>query len=72
LPHLKEEPQWISTNGSWLRATWQRWSFHKAISGYSRFFDVLDRINALVEASPGFVWRLRSDSGNATDILPTS
>src|SRR4030095_17203678 len=24
--------------------------------------------NALAEASPGFVWRLKSDSGNATDI----
>ena len=28
----------------------------------------LDSINALAEASPGFVWRLKSDSGNATDI----
>ena len=32
------------------------------------FFDELDRINALAEASPGFVWRLQSESGNATDI----
>ncbi|HEU4487265.1 MAG TPA: DUF3291 domain-containing protein [Povalibacter sp.] len=36
------------------------------------FFDALDRINALAEASPGFVWRLKSESGNATDILTTS
>ena len=28
----------------------------------------LDRINALAEASPGFVWRLKDDSGNATNI----
>jgi len=28
----------------------------------------LDRINALADRSPGFVWRLQSDSGNATDI----
>jgi len=28
----------------------------------------LDEINALAEKSPGFVWRLQSDSGNATDI----
>lgn len=28
----------------------------------------LDRINALAEGAPGFVWRLESDSGNATDI----
>jgi len=35
------------------------------------FFDALDRINALAESSPGFIWRLKSESGNATDILPT-
>ena len=28
----------------------------------------LDRINALAEAAPGFVWRLKDESGNATDI----
>ncbi len=28
----------------------------------------LDPINALAEAAPGFVWRLQSDTGNATDI----
>jgi hypothetical protein len=28
----------------------------------------LDRINALAESSPGFVWRLQDDSGNATGI----
>lgn len=33
------------------------------------FMAALDRINALAEASPGFVWRLQSASGNATDIL---
>lgn len=32
------------------------------------FMDNLDRINALAERSPGFVWRLQSGSGNATDI----
>ena len=31
----------------------------------------LDEINALAERSPGFVWRLQSDSGNATDIQVT-
>ena len=30
----------------------------------------LDRINALAEASPGFVWRLQTDAGNATAIRP--
>lgn len=32
------------------------------------FVDQLDAVNALAERSPGFVWRLKSDSGNATDI----
>jgi Domain of unknown function (DUF3291) len=32
------------------------------------FFDALDRINALADASPGFVWRLQDDTGNAMDI----
>jgi len=32
------------------------------------FMGSLDRINALAEASPGFVWRLKDDSGNATAI----
>ncbi|MEL7182899.1 MAG: DUF3291 domain-containing protein [Pseudomonadota bacterium] len=32
------------------------------------FMDNLDRVNALAERSPGFVWRLKSDGGNATDI----
>jgi hypothetical protein len=35
------------------------------------FFDALDRINALAEASPGFVWRLKGDGNNATDLQPT-
>lgn len=30
----------------------------------------LDPINALAESSPGFVWRLQDESGNATDINP--
>ena len=32
------------------------------------FMAQLDDINGLAEDSPGFVWRLQSDSGNATDI----
>jgi hypothetical protein len=35
------------------------------------FFEALDRINALAEASPGFVWRLKGDGNNATDIQAT-
>ena len=34
----------------------------------SEFVDNLDRINALAERSDGFAWRLKDDSGNATDI----
>ncbi|MEO1223311.1 MAG: DUF3291 domain-containing protein [Pseudomonadota bacterium] len=34
----------------------------------SEFMSRLDSINELAEASAGFVWRLQSDSGNATDI----
>ena len=36
------------------------------------FFDALDRVNALAEESPGFVWRLTGEDNNATDILPTA
>jgi hypothetical protein len=32
------------------------------------FVDNLDRVNAHAEASPGFVWRLKDESGNATQI----
>ena len=35
------------------------------------FMNNLDRINALAEESPGFVWRLQTLSGNATDITIT-
>ncbi len=35
------------------------------------FFDALDRVNALAEESPGFVWRLVGDGNNATDLRPT-
>lgn len=35
------------------------------------FFDALDEVNAIADAAPGFVWRLQSDGGNATDIQPT-
>ena len=34
----------------------------------AEFMDNLDRINELAEASPGYVWRLQDDSGNATAI----
>lgn len=34
------------------------------------FVDNLDPINALAEASPGFVWRLQTDEGDATSLRP--
>jgi hypothetical protein len=34
------------------------------------FMAALDRVNALAEASPGFVWRLTGDGNNAVDLQP--
>ena len=34
----------------------------------AEFVAQLDSINALADVAPGFVWRLQSSSGNATDI----
>jgi hypothetical protein len=34
------------------------------------FVDNLDRINALAEASPGFLWRLVGDGNDATSLRP--
>ena len=38
--------------------------------GMADFVSNLDRINALAESSPGFVWRLQTDEGNATSLRP--
>ena len=35
------------------------------------FMNNLDRVNALAEATPGFVWRLTGEGNNATDIKPS-
>lgn len=32
----------------------------------AEFFDNLDRVNALAERMPGFVWRLKDEGGDAT------
>ncbi len=32
------------------------------------FMENLDRVNALAERSPGFVWRLKGDNNNATNF----
>jgi hypothetical protein len=34
------------------------------------FVNRLDEINALADSSPGFVWRLQTDQGNATYFRP--
>ena len=34
------------------------------------FVDLLDPINQLADRSPGFVWRLQTEDGNATAIRP--
>src|SRR5208283_86329 len=34
------------------------------------FMNNLDRVNAIAERSPGFVWRLKDESNNATAVRP--
>jgi Domain of unknown function (DUF3291) len=36
----------------------------------AEFVENLARINALADASPGFVWRLQSEAGDATNLRP--
>jgi hypothetical protein len=36
----------------------------------AEFMAALDEINALAEASPGFVWRFQTEDGNATAVRP--
>ena len=36
--------------------------------GNAFFFDNLDKVNAIADRSPGFVWRLQDESGDATSI----
>ena len=38
----------------------------------AEFANALDEINALAEASPGFVWRLTGDGNDATSFRPFS
>ena len=38
--------------------------------GMADFVANLDRINALAERSPGFVWRLQTEEGDATALRP--
>lgn len=36
----------------------------------AEFVAGLDRVNALADAAPGFVWRLQTEEGNATSVRP--
>jgi len=36
----------------------------------AEFMEALDPINAMADASAGFVWRLQTDDGNATALRP--
>ena len=36
----------------------------------AEFMALLDPVNAVADASPGFVWRLQTDEGNATAVRP--
>lgn len=38
----------------------------------SEFVEALDRINALAEASPGFIWRLTDDEGGSSSYVQVS
>ena len=36
----------------------------------AEFMALLDPVNAVADASPGFVWRLQTEDGNATALRP--
>jgi hypothetical protein len=36
----------------------------------AEFMEALEPINAIADGSPGFVWRLQTEDGNATSIRP--
>jgi heme-degrading monooxygenase HmoA len=38
----------------------------------AEFAAQLEAVNAIADATPGFVWRLQDDAGNATAIQPTA
>ena len=44
------------------------WAFDPDSPASVGFHDNLDRINALADSSPGFVWRLQTEDGDATSI----
>ena len=46
-----------------------QWKVDPAGEAAQSFMAAIDRINAVAERSPGYVWRLWDESGNATSIV---
>jgi len=46
-----------------------RFSYPLDAPEMAEFVEALDRINALADASPGFVWRLQGDEGESSSYL---
>ena len=44
------------------------WAFDPDSPAAVGFYDNLDRINALADSSPGFLWHLHTEDGDATSI----
>ncbi len=42
--------------------------YPKGDARVDEFFDAIDRVNALAERLPGFVWRLKDEGGDATNM----
>ena len=45
-----------------------RFSLPKEHPDNSEFIDNLDRVNAIAEAQPGFIWRMTGDGNDALDL----
>ena len=44
------------------------WKVSPESEAAAPFMRALDTVNAVADRSPGFVWRLQDDTGNATDL----
>ena len=58
----------MSTTHHLAQANWARRRFPLDDPRMAGFTGRLDEVNALADAAPGFVWRLQTESGNATDV----
>ena len=47
-----------------------RFIHHRDDAANADFMNALDGVNAIADASPGFVWRLVGDGNDATDLVP--